>query len=191
MTPTSFAALFALALLVLVAAFVAVVTYNAVVALGNRIDKAWANIDVALKQRYDELPRLVEAVRGVMAYERGVLDEVTRTRSAYVATDPIPRQAATSDATTAAVKSLFGVVEKYPELKAAGNVTSLQAEVARLENVIADRRELYNDQVYRYNTRIAQLPGRLFAGLFGWRKRDFFAADPDERERPDVNLTVS
>jgi LemA protein len=188
MTPTSAAALFAVTLLVLVAGFLVVVTYNAVVALGNRIDKAWANIDVALKQRYDELPRLVDAVRGVMAFERQVLDEVTHARSAYVSTDPIPRQAATSDATSAAVKSLFAVVEKYPELKSAGNVASLQAEVARLENVIADRRELYNDQVYRYNTRIAQLPGNLFAGLFGWRPREFFTADGDERERPDVSL---
>jgi len=191
MTPAAAAFLFAVALLVLVAGFVTVVTYNSVVALGQRIDKAWANIDVALKQRYDELPRLVEAVRGVMAYERGVLEDVTRARSAYQASDPIPRQAATSDATTAAVKSLFAVVEKYPEIKSAANVASLQAEVARLENVIADRRELYNDQVYRYNTRIAQLPGRLFAGLFGWHAREFFASDPDERERPDVSLALS
>jgi len=191
MTPAAAAFLFAVALLVLVAGFVTVVTYNSVVALGQRIDKAWANIDVALKQRYDELPRLVEAVRGVMAYERGVLEDVTRARSAYQASDPIPRQAATSDATTAAVKSLFAVVEKYPEIKSAANVASLQAEVARLENVIADRRELYNDQVYRYNTRIAQLPGRMFAGLFGWHAREFFASDPDERERPDVSLALS
>ena len=191
MTPAAAAFLFAVALLVLVAGFVTVVTYNSVVALGQRIDKAWANIDVALKQRYDELPRLVEAVRGVMAYERGVLEDVTRARSAYQASDPIPRQAATSDATTAAVKSLFAVVEKSPEIKSAANVASLQAEVARLENVIADRRELYNDQVYRYNTRIAQLPGRMFAGLFGWHAREFFASDPDERERPDVSLALS
>ena len=189
--PMLAAAVFALIVLIAIVGFIGFATYNDVIALIQRVDKAWANIDVALKQRYDELPRLVEAVRGVMAYERGVLEDVTRARSAYQASDPIPRQAATSDATTAAVKSLFAVVEKYPEIKSAANVASLQAEVARLENVIADRRELYNDQVYRYNTRIAQLPGRLLAGLFGWRKRDFFAADPDERERPDVNLTVA
>ena len=190
MTPAGLAALFALALLAFVAGFVALTTYNAVVALRNRIDKAWANIDVALKQRHDELPRLVEAVRGVMAFEQGVLEDVTRARAAYAATDPIPRQAATSDATSAAVKSLFAVVEKYPEIKSAANVASLQAEIARLENLIADRRELYNDQVYRYNTRIAQVPASLFAGLFGWRPREFFAVAGDERERPEASLRL-
>ena len=190
MSPLAAAALFAVAIAVVVFGFLVVVTYNAVVALRNRIDKAWANIDVALKQRHDELPRLVEAVRGVMSFERQVLDEVTRARAAYNASDPIPRQAATADATTAAVKSLFAVVEKYPELKSASNVASLQAEVARLENLIADRRELYNDQVYRHNTRIAQLPASLVAGLFGWRARDFFSTGVDERERPSVDLRI-
>jgi LemA protein len=182
------AAVFALVLLVVIVGFLVVVTWNAVVALRNRIAKAWANIDVALRQRHDELPNLVSAVRGVMAYERDVLEAVTRARAAYSPAQSIPDQAATSEATSVAVRQLFAVVERYPELRGAENVSALQAEVARLEDVIADRRELYNDQVYRYNTRIQQLPASLLAGLFGWQAQPFFAADEAERARPDVQL---
>jgi LemA protein len=187
-TPATAAALFAVAVLGLVLLFLVVTTYNAIVALRNRIGKAWANIDVALKQRHDVLPNLVAAVRGVMAFERDVLEEVTQARAAYRASDPIPAQAATSDATTVAVRHLFAVVENYPELKSAENVTALQAEIARLEDVIADRRELYNDQVFRYNTRIQQLPANLLAAVAGWRPQPFFKAGDDERERPPVDL---
>jgi len=187
-TPATAAALFAVAVLGLVLLFLVVTTYNAVVALRNRIRKAWANIDVALKQRHDVLPNLVAAVRGVMAFERDVLEEVTQARAAYRASDPIPAQAATSDVTSQAVRHLFAVVENYPELKSAENVIALQAEIARLEDVIADRRELYNDQVFRYNTRIQQLPANLLAAIAGWRPEPFFKAGDDERERPAVDL---
>ena len=188
MTPSAAAAAFAIAIIAVVVGFVVVTTYNAVVALRNRIHKAWANIDVALKQRHDMLPNLVEAVRGLMAFEQDVLTEVTRARAAYVATDPIPRQAAVSDVTTQAVRSLFAVVERYPEVRSAGNVQVLQQEISRIEDVIADRRELYNDQVFRYNTRIAQVPANLVAGLFGWTPEPFFAADEAERARPEVDI---
>jgi len=187
-TPATAAALFAVAVLGLVLLFLVVTTYNAIVALRNRIGKAWANIDVALKQRHDVLPNLVAAVRGIMDFERDVLEEVTQARAAYRASDPIPAQAATSDATTEAVRHLFAVVENYPELKSAENVTALQAEIARLEDVIADRRELYNDQVFRYNTRIQQLPANLLAAVAGWRPEPFFKAEDGERERPAVEL---
>jgi len=186
--PAAAAALFALAVLGLVLLFLVVTTYNAVVALHNRIAKAWANIDVALRQRHDVLPSLVAAVRGIMAFERDVLEEVTAARAAYRASDPIPAQAATSEATTEAVRHLFAVVENYPQLKSAENVASLQAEIARLEDVIADRRELYNDQVFRFNTRIQQLPASLLASLFGWQPAPFFRAEDAERERPAVEL---
>ena len=182
------AALFAIAIVLVIVGFLGITTYNAIVALRNRIPKAWANVEVALKQRHDELPNLVEAVRDVMRFEQDVLAEVTERRAAYSDRDPIPRQAATSDATSAAVRHLFAVVERYPEIRSAANVAALQAEIARLEDLIADRRELYNDQVYRYNTRIAQLPANLLAGVFGWRPEPFFAVDGDERERPTVDL---
>lgn len=188
MTPTSVAALFAVGLVLLVIGFVLVTSYNAVQSLRLRIDKAWANIDVVLKQRHDQLPALVAAVKGVLAFEQDVLAEVTRARAAYSPTEPIPDQAVHSDATTSAVRSLFAVVERYPDLKGQANVLDLQDEIERLESMIADRRELYNDQVYRYNTKIATLPTLVIAWVFGWRAREFFAADPAEVTAPSTAL---
>jgi len=189
--PFALAASFALAVVIVIVVFLVVATYNDVVALIQRIDKAWANIDVALKQRHDELPNLVTAVRDVMGFEQAVLEEVTRLRNAYDPDRPIPDQGALSADTSRAVKSLFAVVENYPQLRSATNVLDLQNEIERLEGVIADRRELYNDQVYRYNTRIAQLPAVLLAGLFGWGSRDFFAATEADGVRPDVSLRTA
>ena len=182
------AAVFAVVLVVGVGGFIVLSSYNAVVALRQRIDKAWSNIGVVLKQRHDLLPNLVAAVRGLMAFERDVLTRVTEARAAYTPSAPIPDQAATSEATSAAVRSLFAVVERYPDIKAGANVQDLQDEIERLEGMIADRRELYNDQVYRYNTRITQVPGALLAPLFGWRPRDFFAVDAADAVRPDTDL---
>lgn len=188
MTPPELAAIFAVALVALIAGFTMVSIYNAVVALRQRIDKAWSNIDVALKQRHDQLLNLVAAVRGVMAFEQDVLTDVTRARAAYSPNAPIHDQAVISDATSLAVRSLFVAVENYPDLKSQANVADLQDEIERLEGMIADRRELYNDQVYRYNTRIAQVPAALLAPIFGWAAREFFAATPDELATPDTSL---
>lgn len=188
MSPTWIAAIFAVSLVAVVLGFLLVAEYNAVVALRQRIDKAWSNIDVVLKQRHDQLPALVSAVRGVLAFEQDVLTEVARARAAYSPTEPIPEQAVHSDQTTSAVRSLFAVVERYPDLKSQHNVLDLQDEIERLEAMIADRRELYNDQVYRYNTRISTLPTMLLAPLLGWRRRDFFAATPEEAVAPPTAL---
>jgi LemA protein len=184
-------ALSAVVLVLLIAGFIVLTSYNAIVALRQRIDKAWANIDVILKQRHDQLPNLVAAVRDLMAFERDVLTRVTEARAAYTPTAPIPDQAATSEATSAAVRTLFAVVERYPEVTSQANVAALQAEIERLEGMLADRRELYNDQVYRYNTRIGQFPGALLAPVFGWRPREFFAVDRTEAARPDVDIRTA
>jgi LemA protein len=191
MTPLNLAAGFAVGLVLFIVGFLAVATYNDIVALRQRIDKAWANIEVSLKQRHDELANVVAAVRGLMAYEQAVLENVTRLRAAWSPAEPIPAQAATSEATTSAVRQLFATVERYPEIRSQENVAALQAEIERLEGVIADRRELYNDSVYRYNARIAQLPAVLLAGFFRWTPRPFFAADPGDGDRPDVRLRAA
>ncbi len=185
MTPLAAAAAFALVLALVVLGGFAVLTYNAVVALRVRIDKAWGNVEVALRQRHDQLPALVDAVRDVMAFEQATLGEVTRQRARYVPDAPIPEQGAVSAATTAAVRSLFAVVEQYPELQAHDNVLRLQGEIERLEAQLADRRELYNDQVYRHNATIGQVPAVILAGLFGWRARPFF--DAGAVDRPAVH----
>lgn len=187
----AFAVVLAAALLLALAVtvFVAVVTFNALIGVRQQVDKAWANIGVALRQRHDELPNLVEAVRGQLVFERSVLERVTAARAAFSPDAPIPDQASASDATSRAVRSLLAVVERYPELHSDENVAALQAEIERLETVIADRRELYNDVVYRYNTRIAQLPGAFVAWVLGWQPRPFFAASPADDPPPSSVLT--
>jgi LemA protein len=107
-----------------------------------------------------------------------VLTAVTAARAGYAPTAPIAVQAAAAAETTRAVRTLLFTVERYPEVRSADNVRALQSEIERLEAMIADRRELYNDQVYRLNARISQVPGVLLAGLFGWRPRTFFDAEP-------------
>jgi len=186
--PVALAVAFAVALAVFLVFFLIVVSYNGVVALRQRAEKAWANIEVTLKQRHDMLPNLVNAVRDVMGFEQAVLEEVTRQRARWSPEDAPPAQAAASDGTSAAVRTLVATVEAYPELKSQGNVLELQGEIERLESMIADRRELYNDSVYRFNTAIAQVPGALFAPVFGWRSREFFEATPEDSEKPDVSL---
>ncbi len=179
---------FALALLAVAVLVVGLTTYNAVIAMQRRVDKAWANVDVALKQRHDELEQLVDAVRGVMSFEQNVLEDVTRARAAYAPDAPLPRQAATSDATSVALRSLFAVVERYPQLRSHENVIDLQQEIERLEELIATRRELYNDSVYLYNATIRQLPAVLLAGLLGWTPRDFFRAEDPDRAPVAVSV---
>jgi LemA protein len=175
--PAAAALGFALVMVAAVIGFVGYTTYNDVVALSNRIDTTWANVDVALKQRHDQLPALVDAVRGVLAFERDTFEAVARRRAEYSPSAPIPAQAATSEATSSAVRSLFAVVERYPELRSTTNVLELQAGIERLEDTIAARRELYNDAVFRYNTRIRQFPGIVVARLFGWTVRPYFRGD--------------
>ncbi len=123
-----------------------------------------------------------------MAFEQGFLEEVARQRAPYVPEAPVTEQGAVSAATTAAVRSLLAVAERYPQLRSPENVLRLQAEIERLENQIADRRELYNDQVFRYNTSIAQVPAVALAPLFGWRPRPLFDAGEDDAARPGVSL---
>ena len=168
--------------------FLVIVTYNNVVALQRRCQRAWANIDVALKQRWDQLPNLVSAVRGVMAFEEQVLEEVTQARAAYQPDASIHEQAVVSEQTTTAVRSLFATVENYPEIKSHENVMALQDEIERLETVIARRRELFNNQVYQYNVAITTIPGALLRPLFGWQEVEMFSADDEERERPTADI---
>ena len=130
------AAVFVAVLILGLLGFFAYTSYNEVVALKQRIDKAWANIDVALKQRFDELPNLVNAVRGVMGFEQDVLTEVTRLRNAYSADAPVPDQAATSAATSSAIRQLFATVENYPQVKSAANVLAAVALMVAVPTII-------------------------------------------------------
>ena len=172
-------------LAVVLAAFLVVVTYNDVIGLQRRCERAWANVDVALKQRHDQLPALVSAVRGAMAFEAAASSRRSpRARARYEPEAPIHDQAVVSEATSQAVRSLFAVVERYPELRSQQNVMALQEEIERLETLIARRRELFNEQVYQYNATIQQVPALVLRPLFGWKAVEMFSAEDEERGRP-------
>ena len=178
-------------LTIVLASFLAVVTYNDVIGLQRRCERAWANVDVALKQRHDQLPALVSAVRGAMAFEQSVLEDVARARARYQPEAPVHDQAVVSEATSQAVSSLLAVVERYPELRSHENVMALQEEIGRLETLIARRRELFNEQVYQYNATIQQVPALLLRPLLGWKTVEMFSASPDERDRPTTDVSVT
>jgi LemA protein len=171
--------------------FLVIATYNNVVSLQRRCQRAWANVDVALKQRHDQLPNLVAAVRGTMAFEERVLEEVTRARARYEPDAPVHDQAVVSEETSQAVRSLFATVEAYPELQSHASVMALQQEIERLETLIARRRELFNNQVYQYNSTILQIPAAFLRPLFGWRTVDSFSASESERVRPEAGVSLT
>jgi len=175
------------AIVVLVALFVAV-AYNGFVRRRNRIDKAWAQIDVQLRRRYDLIPNLVETVKGYAAHERGTFEAVTQARANAIGAQGVAQQAQAETQITGALKSLFAVSERYPDLKANQNFLALQEELTSTEGRIAYARQFYNETVRSYNTRIQSFPTNLLAGGFGFGAREYFEADDTSRGPVAVQL---
>jgi LemA protein len=182
----------AIILIVVVVVIVAVLAamYNSLVRRRNQVDNAWSQIDVQLKRRHDLIPNLVEAVKDYMSYEQETLTKVTEARAAAVAAGAQgpAAQAAAEGGLTQALRSLFAVVENYPDLKANQNVMSLQEELTATENKIAFARQFYNDSVMTYNMKIQSVPTNIIAGLFNFRERQFFQSDEADREPVKVDL---
>lgn len=159
-----------------------IIIYNSLIRLRNNIDRAFSNIDVLLKQRHNELPNLVEAVKGYMKYEKKVMAEITKARTAYPGAKSIGEKAEVNNITSSALKNLFAVAENYPDLKASSNYLSLQKRISELEDMISDRREFYNDSVNTYNIRIEQIPYVFVARRLNYNKRELFEADEKEKK---------
>lgn len=176
----------AVVLLVTGAAIYAVIVYNGLVRLQNEIKRAWANIDVLLKQRHDEIPNLVACVKGYMDHERQTLEAVTEARAVSINAASIPQKAQADVLLTSALRSFFVVAERYPQLKANQNFLALQDRISELEERIADRREFFNDDVNTYNTRIAQLPEVFLAWLMKLQPRQMFRVNEQERQQVEV-----
>ena len=166
-----------------------VMIYNGLVAVKNNVDKAWANIDVLLKQRHDELPNLMEVCKGYMKYEGDTLERVTRARSLYSQAQTVDQKVEASSTMTSAVGRLLAIAENYPDLKANNNFMQLQARVSQLESQIADRREFYNDSVNVFNTRIQEMPDALLAGSMNLRPREMFQVA--EEDKAPVKLSFA
>jgi LemA protein len=185
-------------LIIVIAVIVIVVVvlvglYNGLVTRRNRIDEALGQIEVQLKRRHDLIPNLVEAVKGYMGFEQSVLTQVTELRANAVAAGAQgpAAQAQAENALTGALRSLFAVVENYPDLKANTNVMQLQEELTTTENQISFSRQHYNATVLDYNNAIQTIPAVLVAGILGFVKREFFDAGPEAQEVPAVDLSLS
>jgi len=177
-------------LVVVAVVLIALVTlYNRFVRLRNRVDNAWAQIEVQLKRRWDLIPNLVETVKGYAAHERGTFEAVTEARAAAQKAQTPAESAAAEGLLTQALGRLFAVAEAYPELQADENFRQLQGTLEETENKVAVSRQIYNDTVLTYNNAIQTFPGVVLAGPFGFAQREFFELeDAAQREAPRVTF---
>ena len=152
----------------------AISIYNSLVAMRQRTNQAFADIDVQLKQRHDLIPNLVETVKGYAAHERGTLEAVVQARNAAIAAPGVEQKVAAENALTGALRQLFALSEAYPDLKANQNFQQLQSELSDIENKLAASRRFFNNAVQEYNTGIQQFPASLFAATLGFSQRTFF-----------------
>jgi len=169
----------------------AISVYNGLIAMRQRVNQAFADVDVQLRQRHDLVPNLVETVKGYAAHERGTLEEVVKARNAAVAAQGPAQQAAAENVLTGALRQLFALAEAYPDLKANANFQQLQAELTDLENKIAASRRFFNNSVQEYNTGIQRFPAALFAASFGFAQKDYFDLGDDRKtvsEAPQVKF---
>jgi LemA protein len=176
---------------IVVIVFWAISIYNGLVAMRQRTNQAFADIDVQLKQRSDLIPNLVETVKGYAAHERGTLEAVVNARNAALAAPGVEQKVAAENMLSGALRQLFALSESYPDLKANQNFQQLQAELSDIENKLAASRRFYNNAVQEYNTGIEQFPAALFAGMFGFTHRTFFDvgdARPQLEQAPGVKF---
>jgi LemA protein len=172
-----------------VVALAVIVLYNALVRLRLLVDNAWADIDVQLKRRHDLIPNLVETVKGYAAHERGTLSDVVDARSKAMSVQSPEAKGDAERGLSAALGKLFALAEAYPQLRAAENFSQLQGSLAQIEEAVQNARRYYNAVVRDFNTKIAQVPWNLLAGIFGFRAREFFqVADDAERAVPSVKF---
>ena len=168
-----------------------VVVYNRLVRLRNRTQNAWAQVDVQLKRRYDLIPNLVETVKGYAGHEKGTLEAVINARNrAMSATGPADKAQA-ENMLSGALKSLFALSEAYPQLRAIESFTSLQNSLTQIEDTVQNARRYYNAVVRDLNTKILQFPTNIFAGMLGFKEREFFEITAaTEREAPKVSFST-
>lgn len=169
----------------------AVMIYNGLVRLNRNIDKAWSNIDVLLKQRSDELPKLIDTAREYMEYEQEVLENVTEARTQAQKASSPGEKADADEAVKGALANLFAVAEDYPELRANESFQQLQDRIAEIEERIADRREFYNSAVNTYNIRINQIPYNVVANTMNYEERELFQVSEEDRRDVDVSELFS
>jgi LemA protein len=160
--------------------------YNGLVAMWQRTNQAFADIDVQLKQRHDLIPNLVETVKGYASHEKSTLDAVIQARNAAVGAHGPAAQGQAEGALSGALRQLFALSESYPDLKASANFQQLQRDLGDVENKLSAARRFFNNAVSEFNAGIQQFPAVLFAGAFGFRSREFFDVGDDQRRTLDT-----
>lgn len=187
---TVWIALGVLLLLLLAVIVYTIIIYNGFIALKNTISQDWSNIDVLLKQRFDELPKLIKVCEGYMQHEQRTLEAVIKARSLVSSARTEEQQLQAQNMLTDTLKSLFMVVERYPELKADAGFRQLSYRITEIEDQIADRRELYNASVTIYNTRLLQFPDVVVAKMFSFAQRTLWTIDPEHRQDVTVGFSA-
>jgi LemA protein len=176
-------------IIALVLFLVIIALYNSLVRLRKRCDNGWAQIDVQLKRRYDLIPNLVETAKGYLKHEREVLENVTKARQQAIDASGVKDQAKAENLLTSTLRSLFAVVENYPDLKASQNLLAMREDLVSTENRISFARQHYNDCVMQYNTTIETVPSNIVASVFAFRPREFFElVEVGQREAPKVSF---
>ncbi len=183
------AVLAVLAIIVIAIIMYFVGLYNSLVRFKNNIDRSFSNIDVLLKQRHDELPKLIETCKGYMQYEQKTLQAVTEARTAFMRATTPAEKAQADNMVSGALKTLFAVAEKYPDLKANTSFMQLQGRITELEIKIAAQRSSYNEDVNAFNIRIAQIPANFVAGFMGLQPHALFQVA--EADREDVKVSFA
>lgn len=164
--------------------------YNGLVQVKNNVNMSWSNIDVLMKQRHDELPKLVDTCKQYMQYEQSTLMNVMDARGQVMKArenNDVPALSKAETQLRMGLNNLFALAENYPDLKASETFVNLQARISQLENSIADRREMYNEFVNQNNIRIAQVPDIIFAQLFGFNAFDLLSFSEDEKQNVNIN----
>ncbi len=175
-----------LAVIVLVAV---IVIYNGLVRKKIRVDESWSDIDVQLKRRYDLIPNLIETVKGYATQEKDVFIKVTEARASAMGAGTLAEKAKSENMLSDTLKSLFAVAENYPTLRSSENFQKLQDELTDTENKIEAARRFYNGNVRDFNTAVQVFPSNVFAGILGFKAREFFeTATQEEREAPKVSF---
>lgn len=164
--------------------------YNGLIVVKNDIAKAWGNIDVLLKQRHDELPKLIKTCEAYMTYEKETLTKVIELRNTAQSARGVAAKAQSEGELTGALHKLFALAENYPQLKAESSFQHLQQRISGLENQIADRREFYNESVNTYNIRIASIPDLFVARLMNLQAQEMFKVSEEDRRDVDINIAV-
>jgi LemA protein len=175
---------------ILLLLFWVIFTYNNLVLLKNEVKNAWKQIDVQLKRRHDLIPNLVTVVKGYMEFERDTLEKVTTARARAISTVGLHEKVSAENLLSQALSGLFAVIENYPVLKSNENILQLQEELTSTENKIAFARQLYNDLVANFATRIESFPGNIIASIFRFRKAEYYSIGEIDRSLPVANMST-